>query len=85
MKNLFKFLCPQSRPFKLQFSPLEDITAYELVQILQISNSSKSFCKPVEQHCIDLFRQSKVERHWLLNGKRLSQERVEGGQSNGKR
>jgi len=60
----------------IQFSPLVDITAYELARIIQTDNSVK-LLRLSAQECLRLIEKYHVQRHFLLDGKQISSEGAE--------
>ena len=64
---------------RIQFSPLKDITAYELAKIIQIDNTVKSlhFANPDLEYLHLLSEHGAgIQRHFLLEGKRLHESDV---------
>lgn len=54
----------------IQFSPFEDITAYELAKVIQIDYTAVQLNLPVEE-CLRFIREHDIQRHFLLDGERL--------------
>lgn len=54
----------------IQFSPLEDITAYELAKVIQIDYTAVQLNLPVEE-CLRFIEEHDIQRHFLLDGERL--------------